>query len=170
MFTARIQALAATHNLLAERSWEVLPVRDIVEAELAPFVEFERSRVEVDGPHDRIQPRAAIALGLVVHELATNAVKYGALAHESGSLRISGLPQADPDAPLRLEWREVAGRIVTPPEQTGYGCTVIAHSLQYATGGGADLRFEPEGIVCKISIPRIDVIPAQPDTPLPARS
>jgi PAS domain S-box-containing protein len=160
-FTARIQALAATHNLLAERSWEDLSVRDIIDAELMPFVDIKRPRIEIDGLETRVQPRAAIALGLVVHELATNAVKYGALAREGGHIRISSaIPRTQPDDPLRIEWREHADRLVTPPLRFGYGQTVISRSLEYASGGGAVLRFEPEGVVCDLAVPAVDVVDA----------
>ena len=86
-FSGRIQALAATHNLLADRSWSSISVSEVIAAEIEPFVNQSQSRLQVDGIDVLITPRAAIALGLVVHELATNAVKYGPCPSSRGKSR-----------------------------------------------------------------------------------
>lgn len=157
-FTGRIQALAATHTLLAENSWTDLTVRDIVAAELAPYLDNADRRISYENLDVEIQPRAAIALGLVIHELATNAVKYGALSVPAGSILISAPATAtDPTAPFAIEWRETGGPDVAEPTRKGFGRTLIARSLQYSPQGGADLAFQPSGVVCRIQIPSDDV-------------
>lgn len=157
-FVGRIQALAATHNLLADRSWSKLQISDVLQSELAPFIGDGASRISHEGLDVAITPRAAVALGLILHELATNAVKYGALSNDEGevSVRVRGR-SADTD-PLLFEWRESGGPQVKPPTRRGFGRTVITKSLQYSPEGKAELTFAPEGVVCSIAIPSEDVV------------
>ena len=157
-FTGRIQALAATHNLLADKSWANLTIADIVGAELAPFVSLGEGRVQFEHLDIGVAPRAALALGLTIHELATNAVKYGALSAETGQLRLSAEP--GPEF-LRLDWIESGGPPVREPRRKGFGRTVIGRSLQYSPNGGAELNFHPEGVRCSIRIPVEDVVELQ---------
>src|SRR3546814_8264557 len=115
-FSARIQALAATHNLLAETSWVDLVLRDLAVGELAPFVSPGSNRIHLENLNIRVTARAAVAVGLVLHELVTNAVKYGALSTESGKLWLSA--KYDPEQKfLRLEWVEAGGPPVSEPER-----------------------------------------------------
>lgn len=157
-FTARIQALAATHTLLAQKSWSNLLLRDVLAAEVAPYADERSGRVRFVDVDVDLAPRSAIALGLIFHELATNAVKYGALSAEAGivTVRISGR-SPDRDA-LRLIWSESGGPIVTGPRRHGFGRTVIARSLGYSPNGAADLAFPADGIVCTIDIPSEDLV------------
>ncbi|MDN5926573.1 MAG: PAS domain-containing protein [Hyphomicrobiales bacterium] len=154
-FSGRIQALAATHNLLAKKAWADLTVGDIVSTELAPFISLDNNRVQLEQLDMGITPRAAIALGLTIHELTTNAVKYGALSAENGKLRLSVEP--GPEF-LRLDWVESGGPQVKEPHRKGFGRTVIGKSLQYSSKGGADLDFHPDGVRCSIRIPIEDVV------------
>jgi two-component sensor histidine kinase len=149
----RIQALAATHSLLLGNSWSSLKLRDIVKTELAPYIEASTEQVTIEGLDVEVTPRGAIAFGLIAHELTTNAVKYGALSQEGGhvTVRVIGRDSEKKDA-LVLEWRESGGPRVTPPERKGFGHTVVMRSLQYS-GGGAELDFDPSGLVCRIAIP-----------------
>lgn len=157
-FTGRIQALAATHNLLADKSWANLTVADIVGAELAPYVSLSTGRVHFENLDIGVAPRAAIALGLTIHELATNAVKYGALSTETGQLLLYAEP--GPEF-LRLDWIESGGPPVKEPRRKGFGRTVIGRSLQYSPNGGADLEFHPDGVRCSIRIPVEDLVEPQ---------
>jgi PAS domain S-box-containing protein len=156
-FTGRIQALAATHNLLADRSWSDPMLRDVFVSELAPYVDVTSPRLALDALDLAVAPRAAIALGLVVHELATNAVKYGALSREGGSVSVRSRGRAGDDGALVVEWRETGGPEVHEPSRKGFGRTVISRSLQYSPQGGAELDFAPTGLVCTISIPSEDL-------------
>ncbi|WAJ27483.1 sensor histidine kinase [Antarcticirhabdus aurantiaca] len=156
-FLGRIHALAATHTLLAEKSWANLLIGDVVAAELAPYVPAGDSRLAMTGLDIWVSPRAATALGLVLHELATNAAKYGALSTLGGSIAVSGHLDREAEE-LTLEWRESGGPgIHTEPVRRGFGRSVIARSLSYAPDGGAELRFAPDGLECTIRVPWQDL-------------
>lgn len=156
-FTGRIQALAQTHNLLADRSWSNLYLKDVIASEFAPFVEHSAGRVQIDGLDISVAPRAAIAVGLIIHELTTNAVKYGALSNDSGTITITGLERHPESEALEFIWRESGGPAVEEPKRRGFGRTVIARSLQYSPRGNADLDFDPSGVRCRIAIPAEDL-------------
>lgn len=151
-FTSRIRALSATHNLLARSAWSGLSVHDVIEAETAPFAGSDRSRITMDGVDKRISAEAAIALGLISHELTTNAVKHGALSSDTGHITVTAR-RDDPSGLLVVEWREAGGPVVVPPTRKGYGETVITQSMQFAPGGETSLRYDPAGVVCTIAIP-----------------
>lgn len=156
-FAGRIHALAATHTLLLESSWSSLELRDIVISELAPYIEATADQIMIEGLDVAVTPRAAIAFGLIVHELATNAVKHGALSEQGGHVAMRAIGRNEADGAFVLEWRESGGPPVQPPTRKGFGHTVIARSLQYSTGGGAEFDFDPSGLVCRISIPSEDL-------------
>ena len=155
-FTGRIRALAATHTMLAEKSWTSIPIRDVIVAEASPYVGASAGRVLTTGLENAVAPRAAIALGLIFHELTTNAVKYGALSREAGLVTVRAVGSSD-DNSFQLEWVEKGGPKVAPPTRTGFGGTVIARSLSYSPNGGAEIEFCPAGIVCRIRVPGEDV-------------
>lgn len=157
-FTGRIQALAATHNLLAENSWTNLTVDDVVQSELAPFTGGAAGRLLTRNLGASLAPRAAIAFGLVIHELATNATKYGSLSVPEGRVTVRAYDQGEEgDRRFIVEWLESGGPLVTEPTRKGFGQTVIARSLKYTDAGGAELEYAPTGLICRISIPVEDV-------------
>jgi PAS domain S-box-containing protein len=158
-FSGRIQALAATHNLLADRSWSSISISEVISAELEPFLGMAQSRLSVTGVDALMLPRAAIALGLIIHELATNAVKYGSLSNGIGRVMVSVTKDADTPY-LAVEWKEDGGPIVRQPTKRGFGQTVITRSLQYMPAGGADIEYLPEGVRCLIRVPDEDVVKA----------
>jgi two-component sensor histidine kinase len=157
-FTDRIQALSATHNLLAESSWTNLTIGDVVDHELSPYVGSSPGRVTMSGLEVGVTPRAAIAFGLIIHELTTNAAKYGALSVPDGniSVRVTGQTGGE-EGSLVVEWHESGGPAVSPPSRKGFGQSVITRSLQYSPGGGADLDYDASGLRCTIRIPAIDL-------------
>jgi PAS domain S-box-containing protein len=151
-FSGRIQALAATHTLLSSASWENLQIKDVLAVELAPYTTLSSGRIDMEGLDVPVDSKTAVSLGLVFHELTTNAVKYGALSTRSGRLSICRKGLTD-EGSLIVEWRERGGPLVTPPTRSGFGQTLISRSLG-STAGGTTLEFDPEGVVCRISIPR----------------
>lgn len=155
-FSGRIEALAATHNLLAGASWESLSLRQIFGAEVSPYAETSGDRINITGPDLSLYPRAAIALGLIFHELATNATKYGALSGETGSINLEIHPKTDSPS-VEVTWTEKDGPPVKSFSRKGFGHTVIARSLSYSPHGGTTLDFEPAGVICHIRIPISDV-------------
>jgi two-component sensor histidine kinase len=157
-FSGRIQALAATHNLLLDKSWTSLELRDVIATELAPYIEETADQVTIEGLDVSVTPRAALAFGLIAHELTTNAVKYGALSRRGGHVTVRAVGRDnEKSGAFVLEWRESGGPRVTPPGRKGFGHTVITRSLQYSAGGGAEFDFDPTGLVCRISIPSEDL-------------
>ncbi len=155
-FSGRIEALAATHDLLANASWESLSLRQIFSAEVSPYAETGGDRFNIIGADINLNPRAAIALGLIFHELATNATKHGALSGEAGSVNLEIHPKTD--APfVEVTWAEKDGPVVKSFSRKGFGHTVIARSLSYSPHGGTTMEFEPTGVICHIRIPASDV-------------
>ena len=145
-FEARLQALAATHNLLTQEGWKSAAMSDVVQLALAPFC--SPLRCVVGGPPITLTPQAAVSLALAFHELATNASKYGALANDTGVIHVSwGLT----GEVFQLEWREEGGPLVEPPSRVGFGSRLIKRSLAAELGGTIDMDFCPQGLVCRVS-------------------
>lgn len=157
-FTARIQALAATHTLLAHKGWSDLQLSDIIMAEIAPYTDDEADRIELGGIDVSLTPRTAIAMGLIIHELTTNAVKYGALSTETGRISVRSMGRSRDRDSLMIEWLETGGPHVERPVRSGFGRTVISRSLSYSPNGGADLQFPPSGVRCVIDIPGEEIV------------
>ncbi|OYZ99004.1 MAG: hypothetical protein B7X99_09570 [Rhizobiales bacterium 17-65-6] len=153
-FVARIEALAATHTLLSRKAWTGLSIADVVAAELAPYVQMETGRLDISGLDVTVTPQAAVALGMIFHELATNAVKYGALSAPAGRISIAGTRREG--GALAIRWAETGGPAVVPPSRSGFGRTVITRSLSYSDGG-AEIHFPSEGVICTIRLPRGDL-------------
>jgi two-component sensor histidine kinase len=147
-FEARIMALSATHELLTATSWRSAALADVLQVELHPF---GRDRYRLQGPDVDLAPNDALALGLIFHELATNAAKYGALAAPGGFVEIDWTLEDAPGARrLSLAWRERGGPPVSPPKRRGFGSRLIARSL--GPDGRTELDFAPEGLACRIAL------------------
>lgn len=156
-FGRRLEALAATHTLLAEGAWAGLTLEDLINAELAPYVALGSPRVALRGLNVRIASDTAVALGLIFHELVTNAVKYGALSNETGRIAIAAAPDGDA---LELVWREDGGPPVTAPEKAGFGQTVISRGLGQSGAKATQVEFRPDGLVCRMYLAREQLDPA----------
>ncbi len=147
----RLRALSATHDLLSQRDWKDAPVRDVVMAELAPYLDGSDSNVEVDGPTTALGPNDAMSLGLALHELATNAAKYGALSVPQG--RVSVTWRLLTPEICEVHWREIGGPAVTPPTRRGFGLDLIEKIVSHELRAPVDLRFDPEGVTCVLQVP-----------------
>ena len=147
-FGRRLEALAATHNLLAEGAWQGLTLEELINVELAPYVTLGSGRVRLQHLNVRVAPDMAVALGLIFHELVTNAVKHGALSNDTGRISITASPKGES---VELVWQEDGGPTVLAPEKSGFGQTVIARGLG---PGGTNVEFRPEGLVCRMYVPR----------------
>ncbi|MBL6078725.1 PAS domain-containing protein [Belnapia sp. T18] len=148
-FTQRISALSVTQNLLAEKSWTGLTVEELIRNELAPYVAPQGPRVTLTGLAEQVTRDTAVSLGLVLHELITNAVKYGALSNEAGRVAVTG--QRQPDGSFAITWQEEGGPLVAPPRHQGFGQSVIARGLGQASGS-ARVEFRPEGVLCRMTL------------------
>lgn len=149
-FARRLEALAATHNLLAEGVWNGLTLEELIVAELTPYVTVGSDRVRLQNIDVRISSDTAVALGLIFHELVTNAVKYGALSNETGRVSISAHDQG---AATEIIWQEDGGPRVHPPERTGFGQTLIARGLGRNSREATQVEFRAEGLVCRMYLP-----------------
>jgi two-component sensor histidine kinase/PAS domain-containing protein len=147
-FEGRLEALAAAHNLLTSTSWESAPIADVVHAALAAFCPPDRCTVE--GPRLAVPPQTAVTLALALHELATNAAKYGALSTPEGRIAVRWTVASDQ---LELTWTERGGPPVTPPEQRGFGTRMIERTLASEFGGKVDIDFAPAGVTCTMVAP-----------------
>jgi two-component sensor histidine kinase len=150
-FEARLMALSATHNLLTATNWMGADLREVAHLEFRPYGS-ERYRLE--GPAVDLSSSQALALGLLFHELATNAAKYGALAGGEGQVEVVWrLRRLDDRADIEIDWREHGGPPVVPPTRAGFGSRLIERSLQGQLGGEATLTFAPDGVGCLIRLP-----------------
>lgn len=133
----RLMALAAAHDVLTRESWEGASLDDVVSGALAPFGSLEGGRIQVSGPLLRLWPRAALALAMGLHELSTNALKYGALSAGSGQVEIRWEVTQGASAQLRLAWTERGGPPVAVPAKRGFGTRLVERSLAQDLGGVA---------------------------------
>src|SRR5262245_26531404 len=149
----RIQSMANTHSLLSRRRWQGASLAELVDNELAPW--RPDRIVTVEGPEVFLAAEAAQALAMVLHELATNAAKYGALSTEQGRVSVHWYvwPKGSSATAVLLEWHERGGPSVAAPTTPGYGTSVIEDLSPYELSGTVDLRFAEEGVHCKIAIP-----------------
>jgi PAS domain S-box-containing protein len=145
--SARIQSMDAANDLLVNERWESAAMRDLVERALAPFRTTAAERLRLDGPDVRIPPRIAIGLALALHELATNAAKYGALSVPDGHVEIRWTVDGVGSTRLNFRWQEFGGPPVVTPTRVGFGSKLIKRVLASEIDGTVDLRYEPSGIV-----------------------
>jgi PAS domain S-box-containing protein len=150
-FTERIQALAANQNLLVRNEWRGVDVNDLVHAQLSPFADLMGSRIVVDGPKLRLSTTAAQAIGLVLHELVTNAGKYGALSTEAGQVEIQW--EVAGDDTFAMSWIERDGPPVSTPTRRGFGTIVMEAMTGYSMGGAVDLDYAPSGLTWRLTCP-----------------
>jgi len=152
-FAARLIALAQANDLLTEERWAGASLRSAIELAVRPH-QHDAVRIALTGKDIRISPKTALALALAVHELSTNAVKYGAWSNDHGTVRIDWSAEGDN---LRIEWREVNGPHVAKPTRRGFGSRLIERGLAGELGGQVSLKFDPEGLRCVIEAPMISV-------------
>lgn len=146
-FQKRLAAMARTHNLLSDGDWQGSPLRDVLLAEVAPYVDGDAERVAIEGPDLRLTPSASLALGMAFHELATNAAKYGAFSIPDGRVRVHwAIDNGKGARRLQLEWRERDGPTVAPPTRRGLGSRLIERGLAHQLNGDAKLLFEGAGV------------------------
>jgi two-component sensor histidine kinase len=142
---ARIVSLAGAHDLLTSRSWSAADVSEVVKRAMAPFA---AGQITIDGPSQDLLPKQALALSLALHELATNAAKYGALSRPEGRVALHWEVQ---DGELHLGWRESGGPPVVAPSRRGFGSRLLTEGVFRDLGGKTHLEFAPEGVRCSIS-------------------
>ena len=157
-FAARLQALAASHDLLVNESWYGVSLRELIQSQLAATIANGGGQVEINGPPIALKPEAAQNLGLALHELAVNAESFGSLSLPAGRVSVVWTLQ---DQALAIEWCERGGPAVKVRRKKGFGSMVIERNLTRALDAKVELRFEPDGLSCHILIPANQVLAAR---------
>jgi two-component sensor histidine kinase len=142
-FSERIQALSANQDLLVRNEWNGVEIADLVRAQLAHFADLIGSRIAMHGPSLRLNPASAQAIGLALHELATNAGKYGALSTDAGRVDVSWGTDGDT---LTMSWTEREGPSVSAPQRRGFGTIVMEAMAERSVDGKVDLDYAPSGL------------------------
>jgi PAS domain S-box-containing protein len=150
VFEGRLITLSNVHGILTQQSWDSADLHDVVWSALRPHGAPDRERFTVEGPALRLDPKSAVALSMAVHELCTNAIKYGALSTEAGHVDVRWSVAADR---LRWQWRESGGPAVTAPTRTGFGSRMIERALAMQLSGQVAIAYEPAGVICTIDAP-----------------
>lgn len=152
-FLGRLQAISNSYDLLTRDGWGDVPLRDIVLNEGKPYA-TEDGRFIIAGPAVQLRPKAALALGMVIHELATNAVKYGALSEPAGRVAVTWeIGRRDKEAALLVHWREADGPQVSPPSHQGFGSRLITQQVRYELHGDAVVEYRPTGLEATLTVP-----------------
>lgn len=152
-FLGRLAAMGSAHQLLEGGSWQAAELHDLVIAAIAPFEDQKNPHFTSSGPPLDIEAKAAMALSMGLHELCTNAAKYGALRDPSGRVAISWDVSDEPAGAFTLLWQEVDGPPVVPPKNKGFGSTMIEQVMAMQIGGKVEMNYEPTGLRCRITAP-----------------
>jgi two-component sensor histidine kinase len=159
-FSARLEALAHAHDLLTVKTWQSAPMLSVVEAALTPHMS-EAKRFTIEGVELELNAKQALSMSLTIHELATNAAKYGAMSEPQGKVRIGW--EADRQArEFTFTWQELDGPAVLMPQRSGFGRRLITRVLAADFGGKVDLQYHSSGVVCTLAAPLSSVTDRNP--------
>jgi two-component sensor histidine kinase len=148
----RIQSIAAAHTLLSQGRWSGVGPADLIRQQLAPYA--TDANTAIGGQDVTLTSAQTQAVAMVIHELATNAAKHGALSSPDGNVSVSwDRTGTGTTAVLTITWRELGGQPIEAPVQSGYGLSLIRDLIPHELGGAVDLTFPPDGVCCKIQIP-----------------
>lgn len=158
-FFGRMQALGRAYELLSRDGWQKVPIGELVRTQLAPFAS-EGNRYESRGEPCVLTANAALSLGLVLYELATNATKYGALSVPAGRVEIEWQLVGAEDARREfiLRWKEIGGPVVKPPTRQGFGSELVQRQLKYELNGTAEMAFNEDGLTVTLAVPAEEAV------------
>jgi PAS domain S-box-containing protein len=154
-FSERIQSLSANQDLLIRNAWQGVEIEALVRAQLAPFADLMGSRIVVGGPNLRLNAASAQAIGLALHELTTNAGKYGALSKDGGRLHICWCTEGKT---FTMSWTECDGPPVSPPQRRGFGTMVMQEMAERSVNGTVDLEYAPSGVTWRLTCPAANAL------------
>lgn len=158
-FSDRLEALAASHDLLVESEWRGVDLADLVRAEVMPFQDPVIHRIQLDGPALRVTPGAAQTIGMALHELSTNACKYGAWSSETGRVEVTWrLLECESARRLVMTWTESGGPAVTAPAHRGFGTTLIRDIVMTSLAATVELKYEAAGLTWIFDAPTAMVL------------
>jgi two-component sensor histidine kinase len=162
-FSKRIASLAKTHNLLTEDYWQTAPLREIALNELKPFAESRQPRFILIGPPVELSADLAVPVGMALHELTTNAVRYGALSVPTGYVRVQWrVSETEGVRKLHLEWQEHGGPLVSEPRHQGFGSTLLRRVLPMQCNAEVEIQYNPDGLRFRMDAPLVEqrLVPA----------
>jgi two-component system CheB/CheR fusion protein len=152
-FTGRLQVLARAHSLLLERQWQGADLRPLVEQVLEPYRAERPERIAIEGGSVMLTPGQGLAISMILHELATNAAKYGALTAEEGHVDLSWQTHAASAPQVHLRWQETGGPAVGEPGSSGFGLRLIERAASHELQGELELNYARDGLFCEVSFP-----------------
>jgi two-component sensor histidine kinase len=156
--SARLQALAVSHDLLVEENWRGVPLGKLLRAQLGRYADRIDKQIKLDGPDITLRPNGVDSIGLVVHELVDNAAKYGALSTPGGVINVAWRKiEIGDESRIQLLWQETGGPPVQPPTESGFGRVLLEEALGVSLSGEVKLDFAPGGVRCEIILPAFDV-------------
>lgn len=156
-FEGRLMALSRSHDLLTKSDWRSVSLREVAAMSVQ---DAEETRATVDGPPILLPPARAVALGMVLHELFTNALKYGALSNSEGRVEVRWMRSGRLPSSIELSWREEGGPPVATPARRGFGSVLVERMVKSELEGNVDLEFRPQGLACTIRARLADETPA----------
>ncbi len=152
-FAERLVSLGRTHSLLTREAWAGADLRDILASELAPYLGSGDGRVTIDGPSIVVPRDMTVPVGMAIHELTTNAVKYGALSVPEGRVHVTiETDGRQPEPRMTLVWNESGGPRVEPPQRKGFGTLLLNRLLASQLGGEVAIDYRPEGVVARMDV------------------
>lgn len=153
-FEGRLMALSKTHDVLTRENWSGANLQDVVTQAVTPMCVTNGNSLVIEGPALQLSPPMTVSLSMVIHELAANALSYGALSVPGGQVTVSwSIGETDDGTRLRLRWAESDGLAVQPPGPKGFGCRLIERGLAHELGATVQLQFPASGVVCEIDAP-----------------
>ncbi len=163
-FGERLQALARSHDILVQEDWHGASLVELVRSQLGHYLDQSGSQISIKGPSLQLKPEGAQSLGLALHELATNAAKYGALSVPSGRVNVDWkrIPTSKGGG-LEIVWQEKGGPAVETPKGRGFGSLVIERNLARSMDADVKLDFNPEGVICRVQVPEEHILSAAPE-------
>jgi two-component sensor histidine kinase len=165
-FSARLSGLAGSHDLLSNVDWEGASLVDLIRSQLRHYEDRFDEKIHVSGPDLFLRPEAAQNIGIALHELSTNAAKYGALSVPDGNVSITwDLKTENNISRLRMTWQEKGGPTVNPPSRKGFGHVVMDRITGQALGGTSHADFNADGVTWSLDVPAASVVLEKPGKP-----
>lgn len=152
-FLQRLTSLAASHSLLTKSQWGATELRELINDVVGVHLSRPSSQLQIEGCGQFVEAKTALSLGLIFHELATNAVKYGALAKPDGTIAITCEALSEPSSLTRIVWRETGVGPCRKPERTGFGTKLIQTSARHDLGGHVEITYSDDGMIYEIVFP-----------------
>jgi two-component sensor histidine kinase len=157
-FNGRIFSLSRAHDVLTDADWRGARIFDLVRSQVALYAESRLPSLSIEGENGFLRPNAAQYIGLALHELTTNALKYGALSRDDGRIEVTFEKTADAPAMYRFSWRETSGADIREPRGRSFGLIMLCEVVPTSVSGSADLNFTPQGLHYQLDVPKAQLV------------